>query len=220
MHALLKPTNPSGRVLRRLSPKLMKITWLRGCFNSLSHHNLVHKPVSILHAMKILDGNAAVDKEWEKLKDLPAWRVTKVKSKKEVIEQAQKEGRTVRFATLMDLCHLTRNWNRSSRKYNGRVVQGEDGVKDDSGSDAVFTEQGSSASQMTAAKVLDFAGQASDAVSAYAQVKVEDAPKLVKLPESECPAIWIRSPRHQCPKSWQKIEEPDVLLKRNSYGHP
>ena len=46
-------------------------------------------------------------------------------------------------------------------------------MKDDSGSYAVFTEQGSSASQMTAAKVMDMksrlpgcAGQAADAVSA------------------------------------------------------
>ena len=51
-------------------------------------------------------------------------------------------------------------------------------MKDDSGSYAVFTEQGSSASQMTAAKVMDIisrppgcAGQAAVAVSAYTQVK-------------------------------------------------
>ena len=60
-------------------------------------------------------------------------------------------------------------------------------VKEDSEAFAVFTEQGSSASQMTAAKVmnviarlLDFAGQAADAVSAYTQVKMEDAPRLLK----------------------------------------
>ena len=60
-------------------------------------------------------------------------------------------------------------------------------MKDDSGSYAVFTEQGSSASQMTAAKVMDIisrlpgcAGQAADAISAYTQVKMEDAPKLLK----------------------------------------
>ena len=46
-------------------------------------------------------------------------------------------------------------------------------MKNDSGSYAVFTEQGSSVSQMTAAKVMDIisrpprcAGQAADAVSA------------------------------------------------------
>ena len=51
-------------------------------------------------------------------------------------------------------------------------------MKDDSGSYAVFTEQGSLASQMTAAKVMDIisrlldcAGQAGDAVSAQTQVK-------------------------------------------------
>ena len=51
-------------------------------------------------------------------------------------------------------------------------------VKDDSGSYAVFTEQGSSASQKTAAKVMDIisrspgcAGQAADAVSAKTQEK-------------------------------------------------
>ena len=41
------------------------------------------------------------------------------------------------------------------QKYKGRVVLRGDIVKDDSGVYAVFTEQGSSASQMTAAKVMD-----------------------------------------------------------------
>ena len=56
-------------------------------------------------------------------------------------------------------------------KYKGRVVLRGDIVKDDSGSYAVFTEQGSSASQMTAAEIMDTIsrlpgcdGQAADAV--------------------------------------------------------
>ena len=59
-------------------------------------------------------------------------------------------------------------------KDKGRVVLRGDTVKDDSGSYAVFPEQGSSASQVTAAKVTDiisrlplFAVQAADPVSAY-----------------------------------------------------
>ena len=57
------------------------------------------------------------------------------------------------------------------------MLQG-DIAKDDSGSYALFTGQGSSASQMTAAKVMDIisrlpgcSGQAADAVFAYTQVK-------------------------------------------------
>ena len=86
--------------------------------------------------------------------------------------------------------------------------------------------QGSSASQMTATKVMDIisrlpgcAGQAADAVSVYTQVKMEDAPKLLKIPSSDCPDIWIRLPRHKWPKSWSSMEDPVVLLERNRYGH-
>ena len=94
------------------------------------------------------------------------------------------------------------------QKYKGRVVLRGDTVKDDSGSYAVFTEQGSSASQMTAANVMDIisrlpgcAGEAANAVSAFSQVKMEDAPLLLKIPKSECPDIWIRLPRHKLPES-------------------
>ena len=100
-------------------------------------------------------------------------------------------------------------------------------MKDDSGSCAAFTEQGSSASQMTAAKVMDVisrlpgcAGQAADAVSAYTQEKMEDAPKLWKIPESECPDIWIRLPRHKWHKSRSNMADLVVPLERNLYGHP
>ena len=79
------------------------------------------------------------------------------------------------------------NWRQSTKNTEGRVVLRSDIVKDDSGSYAVFIEQGSSASQMTAAKVMGIisrlpgcAGQAADAVSVYTQVNMEDAPKILK----------------------------------------
>ena len=163
-----------------------------------------------------------------KLEKIPAWQLTKVRNKNEVIAEARSEGREVHFASLMDLCHLKKSeLEPQFQKYKGRVVLRGDIVKDDSGSCAVFTEEGSSASQMTAAKVMDIisslpgcAGQASDAVSACAQVKMEDAPKLLKIPKSECPDIWIRPPRHKWLKSWTSMEDPAVLLERNLYGYP
>ena len=48
---------------------------------------------------------------------------------------------------------------------------------------------------------------------------MEDAPKLLKIPKSECPDIWIRLPRHTWPKSWSSMEDPVVPLERNLYGH-
>ena len=157
-----------------------------------------------------------------------AWQLTKVRNKKEVIDEARNKGRKVHLASLMDLCHLKNaELEPKFQMYKGRVVLRGDIVKDDSGSYAVFTEQGSSASQMKAAKVMGIisrlpgcAGQAADAASAYTQVKMEDAPKLFKIPKSECPDIWIRLPKQKWPKSWSSAEDPVVPLERNLYSHP
>ena len=145
-----------------------------------------------------------------------------------MIDEARASGATVHFASSMDICQLKNDeLEAKHQKYKGRAVLRGDIVKDDSGSYAVFTEQGSSASQMTAAKIMDIIsrlsgcdGQAADAVSAKTQVKMEDAHKLLKIPKSECPDIWIRLPRHKWPKSWSSMEDPVVPLERNLYGHP
>ena len=162
------------------------------------------------------------------MKKIPAWQLTKVRNEKEVIDEARNQGRKVHLASLMDLCHLKNSeLDPQFQEYKGRVVLQGDIVKDDSGSYAVFTEQGSSASQMTAAKIMDiitrlpgYAEQATVAVSAYTQVKMEDAPTFFKIPKSECPDIWIRLPKHKWPRSWSSVEDPGVPLERKLYGHP
>ena len=119
-----------------------------------------------------------------KLEKISAWNLSKVRSKKQVIDEASTKGAKVHFQSLMDICHLKNaELETKHQKYKGRVVLRGDIVKDDSGSYAVFTEQGSSASQMTAAKIMDIisrwpecAGQAADAVSAYTQDNKEDGP--------------------------------------------
>ena len=129
-----------------------------------------------------------MDKEWENLEKISAWNLTKVRSKKEVIDEARTAGATVHFASLMNICHLKNaELEAKHQKYKGRVVLRGDIVKDNSGSYAVFTEQGSSASQLTAAKIMDIIsrlpgcdGQAADAVSLYTQVKMEDAHEIIK----------------------------------------
>ena len=161
--------------------------------NSLNHCSLVHKFIPTPQALKIPDAKAAVEKEWEKLEKIPAWQLMKVRNKKAVIDEARNKGRKVHFASLMDLCHLKNlEVEPQFQKYKGRVVLRGDIVKDDSGSYAVFTEQGSSASQMTAAKVMDIIsrlpgcdGQAADAVSAYTQVKFGRCTNAMKNIQSQ-----------------------------------
>ena len=67
--------------------------------------------------------------------------------------EARTKGAKVHFASLMDICHLKNaELEAKDQKYKGRVVLRGDFVKDDSGSYAVFTEQGSSASQIDCSK--------------------------------------------------------------------
>ena len=128
--------------------------------NSLQHYNLVQKFIPMPQAMKIPAAKALVDKEWEKLEESSAWNLTKVKSKKQVIDEARTSGATFHFASLMDICHLKMlNWRQNTRNtkvelFSAVILY----VEDNSGSYAVFTEQGSSASQMTAAKIMDGQG--------------------------------------------------------------
>ena len=89
-----------------------------------------------------------------------------------MIDEARTKGARVHFASLIDIFHLKNaELEAKHQKYKGRVVLRGDTVKDDSGSYAVFTGQGSSSSQMTATKVMDIIsrlpgcdGQAADAV--------------------------------------------------------
>ena len=73
--------------------------------NSLQHYNLVHIFTPMPQAMKI-PAAKAVDKEWEKLEKISAWNLTKVRSKKEVIDEARTKSAKVHFASLMDISHL------------------------------------------------------------------------------------------------------------------
>ena len=146
-------------------------------------------------------------------------------------DESQKQrtsGATVHFASLMDICHLKNaELEAKHQKYKGRVVLCGDIVIDDSGSYAVFTEQGSSASQMTAAKIMDIIsrlqgcdGQAADAVSAYTQVKMEDAHKLLKKSQIGVSRHLDSSTTTKWPKSWSSMEDPVVPLGRSLHGHP
>ena len=133
--------------------------------------------------MNIPDAKAAVDKECETSGSCQHGE-TKVKCKKVVTEQAQKRGKDSSF------CNADGLMPPQVQRYTVRIVLRGDVVKDDSGSYAVFAEQGSSASQVTAAMVLDAmarppecAGQVE--VSADTEVKMEHVTRLPKLPRTK-----------------------------------
>ena len=75
-------------------------------FNSMSLQKFGTQIDSYAQVSKIQDALAAVDKKWNNLETISAWQLHNVKSKKEVIQEAQIDKRKVHFGTLMDICHL------------------------------------------------------------------------------------------------------------------
>ena len=69
--------------------------------NSSQRYDLVHKFIPMPQAMKIPAAKAMGN-----LEKISAWNLTKVRSKKEVIDEARTPGAKVHFASLMDICHL------------------------------------------------------------------------------------------------------------------
>ena len=156
--------------------------------------------------MRITDAKSAVDEEWKKLETIPTWKQEKVRSKKEVILEAHRDKKKAHFASLMDICH-PKNAELEPKLQEYKKVELFSVVtlsKTTLEPTQFSLKKGSSASQMTAVKIMDViaklpdcAGQAADAVSAYAQVKMEEASRLLKIRKSECPDVWIRLPRTQ-----------------------
>ena len=100
-----KPVNPQDCVWENLYQNIMRTTLQVKETIRCSTIKLVHKFVPMLQAMKIPAAEAAVDKEWEKLQKIPAWDITKVRSKSDVIDDARTKGRKIHFASLME--HLS-----------------------------------------------------------------------------------------------------------------
>ena len=105
VRASWKPVNPQECVCQNLYQIIMRTI--------SQEEGTIHYSITIWHtkfipmpqAMKIPAAKAAVDKEWEQLEKIPAWDLTKVKNKSELINEARTKGAKVHFASLMDICH-------------------------------------------------------------------------------------------------------------------
>ena len=137
--------------------------------NSLQHCNLVHA------------AKATVDKEWQKLEKISAWNPG-CDSTFCIIDESlsSEEYWTTEETRVIQRSSCTLRRYRERRFGLLRSIHR-----------SVFQEQRSSASQMTAPKVMDiisripgWAGHAAETVSTYTQVKKEDAPKLLIIPKS------------------------------------
>ena len=122
------------------------------------------------------------------------------------------------------------------------MFRGDD-VRDAEGYLAVFSEQGTSASHLEAAKMMDALARLSvdpeDDFTFGSGTTTSGDERSSQEDDGECdgedadavgayiqallggPKTWITIPREYWPAEWHcNYTEPDVLLKSNLYGHP
>ena len=150
---------------------------------------------------------AAVDAEWQKLRDCDGgrgtWDESSVCSYWEAQRQAkdklERTGVHTHFGTLFDLCvEKGSELPPEKRRYKGRVVFGGHRIHDEFGLAAEFPEQGSGASMISASKLCDAvallpgcSGEQSDATSAYTQAKLGTGMKGLYI------VTWVEVPKSQ-----------------------
>ena len=117
---------------------------------------MVHTPISVKKAMNIPAAKAALEKEWTKLESRNAWDLKNPREYYEVRDEATRKGKTVHFGRVHPLMHIKHSeLPEHLQTYKGRIVFAGNRVQDETGYSAVFSEQGTSASHLTAAKFLD-----------------------------------------------------------------
>jgi hypothetical protein len=165
----------------------------------------------------------ALQKEWDKLRaagKVGTWDESKVRSKKEVQEEARRTGVYTHFGKIFEIC-VEKNYQLDesdpSRKYKGRVVYSGDKVKEEYNMAEILQDMASCPATMEAAKALDCyalfpgnKGQMADAESAYTQALFKGAP------------TWVSIPKHQWPAAWRDLpyDDPVCPLVLALYGHP
>ena len=98
--------------------------------NSSQHYNLVHKFIPMPQTYENSCSKSSSGQGMGKLEKISAWNMTKVRSKKEVIDEARTKGVKVHFASFMNICHLKNaEWEAKHQKDKGRVVLRGDIVK-------------------------------------------------------------------------------------------
>jgi hypothetical protein len=170
---------------------------------------LVARPVNKAEVSSTPAAEAAVAKEWQRLRSAGAWDESVVVELSQLKAQFQKDKKKVHIGRVFELCHEKGSelpLGDLARKFKGRVVFMGNQVRDEQNNTAIFSELSSAPATMEAAKAADVSsllpghsGQTADGDMAYIQARLEGTETWVLLPRHRWPSDWVergsRTPR-------------------------
>jgi hypothetical protein len=174
---------------------------------------LVARPVSRKEIESNPNAKAAMNNEWDRLKEKKVWNETVVRDMSDVAAEAKRDMKEIQFGWLFGVC-VEKNWELKSenpaRGYKGRVVFQGNRVVNQNWDMAAFQDMGNSPATMVCVPRHNV--QIAEAEQVYIQADLKG---------NDC---WITLPPEQTPPSWKKkhlhIKRPVVQLKKALYGHP
>ena len=178
--------------------------------------------VGVVKAMKlsecrhIPEAMKALQNEWDKLVAKGTWDVDSVREMSEVKQEARRLGTIVHFARLFEIMGMKGYELKKARvEWKARVVVQGNNMTDHESQAAVFQDLSSSASLMSASKLVDIIGM-------QPGYKVEQADAIQAFPQAELKGTptWVIIPEHQRPASWKRFKVPVCRLRYALYGHP
>ena len=130
--------------------------------------------------------NAALDKEWDNLRNKGVWDEKRVCECRDMVAEARRNNKTVHLGRIFEACYEKGSELPESdprRKFKGRTVFQGNNVRDENSDHALFNGLGSSPASMEAAKLLDafgsqpgFSKEQADAIQAYLQALFTGVP--------------------------------------------
>ena len=169
------------------------------------------------------DALKAIQKEFDGIGAMGAWKLESVREEADVREEAIREQKTIHIADLLAICSEKNvELEPAKRSLKGRVCYREDAARDESGNLALYQTLSASPASIVAANATIAFGMleghkvtSADAVKAYLQALLKSLAKT-----------WIRLPKQVWPKEWfnedgtPKYQRPVIELLQALYGHP
>ena len=161
-------------------------------------------PISIGHAVKMPGAEAAVNKEWNKLKNFLAWDFRKVEPTADVVQDAGARRPLPNVRRSIAGRQRQERFVFSSRVHGTRRIGFPNGRSEILGHDFEMIWNGRRSSRRS--------------LSAHTSSH-EGRSRLFKRRE-KVSTSWIKLPRNRGPRGRDNIEEIVVPLEVNLYGHP
>jgi hypothetical protein len=161
---------------------------------------------------------AALRKEWYRLRAINTWLEDEVEEWGDVEARAERQGVEIHMGMVFQICveeDSEKEREEWLRTWKGRGVFRGDDVVGENWDVAMFQELGSAPATMVAAKFCDLRGLLRGHINENVDTTQARTQSLLGGTKT-----WVSLPRDEWPESWKHMRRPVCPLVEALYGHP